>query len=472
MQKPEPLSVKNKREVDKWLPLFREAACILVLEHKGVGAHQMSRYRRAIHRAKASTVVLTRNAWLHIAEATDLAESLSVTFETPTAFVLAKRITRAFMTTCYELFGEEQWRGSTVGILDNEPKPRLLTCWLDGEGLAIEAWERLMRSEWVSVPLPAPVPSQDEQVFSAEALTELRRKLTPYMGYPEEQNAYPTVIIEEIGPSKISVIKILYGACSLGLKMCKEHIDSVEQQPLVVSHLYPDTDVKALASAFREAGASVRAVYGNGWFLWDINEAAIFAIVPQLWLNPDWKLTARLFRQGGNGNGAVRAILKTQEPSDASTYTEGPFFSEYSPGERPVEACLQGDGTPLSYLHASLLIREFREFGALWHGVVWGAYGLFDTLPENQWTWKTLQVELVGSDGQLASKERIFSSEQDWRPRVLMREDGTVIVTFFSTCSLGSTVLICHIDLYEQGSYQPVESHYICCATGLGGYVV
>ena len=32
---------------------------------------------------------------------------------------------------------------------------------------------------------------------------------------------------------------------------------------------------------------------------------------------------------------------------------------------------LTGDGSPLSYLSASLLLRELSEVGALWHGVRW-----------------------------------------------------------------------------------------------------
>jgi hypothetical protein len=35
---------------------------------------------------------------------------------------------------------------------------------------------------------------------------------------------------------------------------------------------------------------------------------------------------------------------------------------------------IPGDGTPESYMEASLLMRELGEFGALWHGRSWGTH--------------------------------------------------------------------------------------------------
>ena len=32
---------------------------------------------------------------------------------------------------------------------------------------------------------------------------------------------------------------------------------------------------------------------------------------------------------------------------------------------------IEGDGSPWSYLSASILSREAVEFGAVWHGCVW-----------------------------------------------------------------------------------------------------
>ena len=41
------------------------------------------------------------------------------------------------------------------------------------------------------------------------------------------------------------------------------------------------------------------------------------------------------------------------------------------PGAVPLMQAIEGDGSPWSYLSASILSREAAEFGAIWHGCVW-----------------------------------------------------------------------------------------------------
>ena len=42
------------------------------------------------------------------------------------------------------------------------------------------------------------------------------------------------------------------------------------------------------------------------------------------------------------------------------------------PGVVPLMQAIEGDGSPWSYLSASILCREAEKLGATWHGCVWG----------------------------------------------------------------------------------------------------
>ena len=42
---------------------------------------------------------------------------------------------------------------------------------------------------------------------------------------------------------------------------------------------------------------------------------------------------------------------------------------------------IEGDDTPWSYLSASLLGRQFKAFGAMWHGESWGTHEILGENP-------------------------------------------------------------------------------------------
>jgi len=45
-------------------------------------------------------------------------------------------------------------------------------------------------------------------------------------------------------------------------------------------------------------------------------------------------------------------------------------------------AAIEGDGSPESYIQASLLARELREFGVRWHGCDWSTQEILDKNPQ------------------------------------------------------------------------------------------
>src|SRR4051812_34654359 len=59
---------------------------------------------------------------------------------------------------------------------------------------------------------------------------------------------------------------------------------------------------------------------------------------------------------------------------------------------------IDGDGSALSYLSASIFVRELGEFGARWHGCSWSTHKILGADPfigpapkmmttDDQWTW-------------------------------------------------------------------------------------
>lgn len=190
----------------------------------------------------------------------------------------------------------------------------------------------------------------------------------------------------------------------------------------------------------------------EGWFRRPDDPARILALFDGLRLKTGFVLRAYQFIQGGNGNGVVWALPETADFPDPAEcqQLEGRFLSPPKPPEAldDFREAIEGDGSPLSYLSASLASRELREFGAMWHGVSWGTVEILDTNPwehgeaapddlrraiDGDWQWQLPRPE-------------------DWRPRAEVEGD-TVRVTL-----LGYTGFVQHrlfeiTDLYQLGSY-------------------
>ena len=147
-----------------------------------------------------------------------------------------------------------------------------------------------------------------------------------------------------------------------------------------------------------------------GWFASACDPNDLMRVFDTLWLKTGFALHAYEYRSaGGNGNGVIWAV-----PADAPLVApdECPRLDTLLQTPRPPGAvrlmqAIEGDGSPWSYLSASILGREAAEFGAVWHGCVWSdqtilsqpprqAGGqdasddflkLTDDAPVSNWTW-------------------------------------------------------------------------------------
>ena len=185
----------------------------------------------------------------------------------------------------------------------------------------------------------------------------------------------------------------------------------------------------------------------DGWTKSPVDVGAMVAGFDRLHIKAGYLLRAYVFRDGGNGNGHVRAMpadapyLEPAEcPADASRFLEPPV----PPGALPdFRLAIDGDGSGLSYLQASILTRELCEFGAAWHGCSWSDDSILgrdprrdprirESLADPSWKW----IEDPGTQ---------------WRPRVTLVPTPTVV--FYTFSRMGQYSIGRRTDTYQAGSY-------------------
>ncbi len=311
---------------------------------------------------------------------------------------------------------------------------------------------------WASAPrlpshAPTPQPKAGAVTLSSQSIEAMRARLRPLLEGPplpaEEPTEHPGVTVIGHGPNKREVIGVVRTFTGRSIR---EGLRFVNELPGRLGEGMLWEQGEALVDALKTAGADLdlsatASRTPQGWSDWTIDEAGVFAEVPHVHLRSGWTLTARVYREFAGGNGVVRA---------------------WSPQEieRGFAEAIGGDGELISYLYASILIREIREFGAQWHGVDWGTHALVDRPSEHEWTW----VELAQADG-LSAPHAPLGQERSWLPRVELDDTGHVTVSFFTESSLGSVRLVGHVDRYEVGTLRPRTMERFCCATAPGGYV-
>jgi hypothetical protein len=206
----------------------------------------------------------------------------------------------------------------------------------------------------------------------------------------------------------------------------------------------------------------------EGWSKSPVDPVAMLQVFSTLHLKPGFALRAYQYRQSNNGNGVVWAMpenLPFPEPNKCP------------PGEPPrpsgtlddVMESIEGDGSPLSYLHASLLARELAEFGAFWHGVYWGAFQILDADPWTNNESAERSSPREGPTGRLEDWKWIESKPNEWQPTIVVQGDE-VEVKFYTFCGLGSQKITHHVDRYIRGKYSFTTKEQTI-AEGPRGYV-
>ena len=188
----------------------------------------------------------------------------------------------------------------------------------------------------------------------------------------------------------------------------------------------------------------------EGWSKSHINLADVVRVFANLRLKQGFALRGYQFRKGGNGNGIVWALpVDAEFPDPAQCQKiEDRFLQPPMPPlalENFMDA-IDGDGTPMSYLSASVLMRELHEFGAMWHGCNWEDHHIIGSDP------------CVGEKPFVSGPPQWFWPEPKpakWKPHVLFTDD-LIAAVFYTYGMSGQEAITRHTDVFRPRSYSPM----------------
>ena len=111
---------------------------------------------------------------------------------------------------------------------------------------------------------------------------------------------------------------------------------------------------------------------------------------------------------------------------------------------------IEGDGSPWSYLCASVMIRELKEMRPFWHAQNWATHAI---LGQNPWEPGSPKVESVGHAINPRREWRWDETEpRSWQPTVRVEKDKITVTFYTFTAYMGQ---ICrHVDTFKPGSYR------------------
>jgi hypothetical protein len=200
----------------------------------------------------------------------------------------------------------------------------------------------------------------------------------------------------------------------------------------------------------------------DGWSRCELNPMVLLGFFYPLRLKSGYVLRAYQYRNCASGYGMVWAL-----PTDA----EFPEPAPTSPGEPPKPAgalddplqVVYGDGSPWSYLCASLFARELGDFAGFGSGLTWSTHLVLDGDPWNN--KNNFAHALAGqgfSDNPLGWHWH-GSRPRDWRPAVMIG-DGATCVRFYTFTGFGQQRINYFEDLYRPDSLVFKRSETIIAA--------
>ena len=211
----------------------------------------------------------------------------------------------------------------------------------------------------------------------------------------------------------------------------------------------------------------------DGWSRSTVDPMNLLRAFDALKIKPGLTLRAYQYRSGGNGNGFVWAVPEGSPFLDPSVVPilAGHFLEPPKPLDSldDLMDAIEGDGTPWSYLSASIFAREAAEFGALWHGCSWSTHEILGKNPiKRASTAKPLGRNKEEADDS-SGWNWLEPEPETWKPA--FSENGDcLLVAFFTYTGAGQEAISGFVDTYSRGSYK-FSTEVKVIATGQVGYI-
>ena len=180
-------------------------------------------------------------------------------------------------------------------------------------------------------------------------------------------------------------------------------------------------------------------------------------------VQPGWKLLAYLVGGGIGAESRVVAVPAEFDPADAALelvgdrlgdgerpYVDGilDFDLRLPPEARPrFMSAVDGDGSPWSYLCASLAVRQLLDYAAFWHA-----------LYQHEWFEHLILAKWPPPRSALSEPAGDFEGEQPglWRPAVWVGGRSTTVRMYtYRPARANPEGVWMHEDRYEARSYDP-----------------
>ena len=212
----------------------------------------------------------------------------------------------------------------------------------------------------------------------------------------------------------------------------------------------------------------------DGWSKSKTDPMKLLGVFKTLKIKPGFVLRAYQYRAGGNGNGVVWAMpvdVPFPKPADCPMVANR-FLQPPKPPQALDELmdAIEGDGTPWSYLSASIFAREAAEFGAIWHGCHWSTHTILGAAPwQRDLTAKDRRKHQAVASGKADEWKWNEPRPTAWEPSLDQAGDN-FSVSFLTISGLGQEMIYRWTDSFKAVSYA-FDTKQEVVAEGPGGYV-
>ena len=211
----------------------------------------------------------------------------------------------------------------------------------------------------------------------------------------------------------------------------------------------------------------------DGWSASTDKANELLRVFETLWLKAGFALRAYEFRAGSNGNGVIWAVpadAPLVAPDDCPRVEDDWLQPPRPPEAVPLMQAIEGDGSPWSYLSASILSREAAEFGAVWHGCVWSDQAILSKPPRQAEAEDSLYSPTKPNrDAPLSNWTWCGAAPDTWKPTYADRGTTRKVVLHIHN-PIGGEEVYRATDTYPVGSYEGRTERTVLC-TGDQGVV-